>query len=75
VISAGIQLGGNFTGPNAGNVLGAAVGQQLGSTTAEFIRRGVNVAPTLEIRPGYSFAVMVTRDVIFPGPYTKARQE
>jgi integrase len=51
VISAGVKLsqvpefGQNFTGPNAGNVLRAAVGQQLGSTSAEFIRRGMNVAP------------------------------
>src|SRR5438552_2093750 len=81
VISAGFQLsqvpelGQNFAGPNAGNVLGAAVGQQLGSTAAEFIRRGMNVAPTLEIRPGYPFTVMVTQDVIFPGPYQEANQE
>ena len=81
MVGAGIQLsqvpefGQNFTGPNAGNVLGAAVGQQLGSTSAEFIRRGMTVAPTLEIRPGYPFTVMVTQDVIFPGPYTEANQE
>ena len=56
---------------NAGNILGAAVGQQLGY----FIRRGMNVAPTLEIRPGYPFTVMVTQDVVFPGSYTEARQE
>jgi len=35
----------------------------------------MNVAPTLEIRPGYPFTVMVTHDVVFPGPYTEARQE
>ena len=80
VISAGVQLsqipefGQDFRGPNAGNVLGAAVGQQLGSTAAELIRRGMTVAPTLEIRPGYPFNVMVTQDVIFPGPYKEASQ-
>jgi type IV secretion system protein VirB10 len=81
VISAGVQLsqipefGQDFRGPTAGNVLGAAVGQQLGSTAAELIRRGMTVAPTLEIRPGYPFNVMVTQDVIFPGPYKEANQE
>jgi type IV secretion system protein TrbI len=81
VISAGVQLsqvlefGQNFAGPNAGNVLGVAIGQQLGSITAEFIRRGMNVAPTLEIRPGYPFTVMVTHDVIFPGPYAEPNPE
>jgi hypothetical protein len=59
----------------AGNILGASVGQQLGSTSAEFIRHGMTVAPTLEIRPGYPFNVMVTQDVDFPGPYKEARHE
>ena len=41
-----------LAGPTAGNVLGAAVGQQLGQTSGELMRRGINVAPTIEIRPG-----------------------
>jgi type IV secretory pathway VirB10-like protein len=75
VISAGVQLsqipdfGRGFAGPTAGNVLGAAVGQQLGQTSGELIRRGIEVAPTLEIRPGYAFNVMVTQDLVVPGPY------
>jgi type IV secretion system protein VirB10 len=79
VISAGIQLsqipnwGQDFQGPTAGNVLSAAVGQQFGSVAAEMLRRGMNVAPTLEIRPGYPFNIMVTQDIVFPGPYDDAR--
>ena len=75
IISAGVQLsqipsfGQGFTGPSAGNVLGAAVGQELGQTSNELIRRGINIAPTIEIRPGYAFNVMVTQDLVFPGPY------
>lgn len=75
VFSAGVQLsqipdyGRGFAGPSAGNVLGAALGQQLGQTSNELIRRGINIAPTLEIRPGYAFNVMVTQDLVFPGPY------
>src|SRR5437870_7878972 len=75
VISAGLQLsqipsfGQGFTGPTAGNVLGAAVGQELGQTSTELIRRGMNIAPTIEVRPGYAFNVMVTQDLVFPGPY------
>jgi type IV secretion system protein VirB10 len=75
VISAGVQLsqipefGRGFGGPTAGNVLGAAVGQELGQTSAELIRRGMTIAPTLAIRPGYAFNVMVTQDLVFPGPY------
>lgn len=80
VITAGVQLsqipqfGRDFEGPTAGNVLGAAVGQQLGSTAAELLRRGINIAPTLEIRPGYPFNIMVTQDMVFPAPYDDMRQ-
>ena len=45
------------------------MGQQFGSTASEFIRRGMSVAPTLDVRPGFPFNVMVTQDVIFPEPY------
>jgi len=75
IISAGVQLsqipdfGRGFAGPSAGNVLGDAVGQELGQTSSELIRRGMNVAPTIEIRPGYAFNVMVIQDLVFPGPY------
>jgi type IV secretory pathway VirB10-like protein len=75
IISAGVQLsqipdfGRGFAGPSASNVLGAAVGQELGQTSAEMIRRGMNISPTIEIRPGYAFNVMVTQDLVFPGPY------
>ena len=56
-----------------GNVLGAAVGQQLGSVSADLLRRGMSIAPTLEIRPGYPFNILVTQDLVFPGPYDDAR--
>jgi type IV secretory pathway VirB10-like protein len=81
VISAGIQLsqnpefGQNFRGPTAGNVLGAAVGQQFGSVSSESIRRSMTLASTLDIRPGYAFNVMVTQDVVFPGPYQEVTRE
>jgi type IV secretion system protein TrbI len=80
VIGAGVQLsqipefGQNFRGPTAGNVLGAAVGQQFGSTASEFVRRGMSLAPTLDVRPGFAFNVMVTQDIVFPGPYDDRRQ-
>jgi hypothetical protein len=65
----------NFRGPTAGNMLGAAVGQQFGSTASEFIRRGISLAPTLDVRPGFPFNLMVTQDVIFPGPYQEATSQ
>jgi type IV secretory pathway VirB10-like protein len=76
VLSAGGQLSlvpsfaQGFTGTTAGNVLGApACRQELDQTSFELIRRGMNIAPTIEIWPGYAFNVMVTQDLIVPGPY------
>ena len=72
VIGAGVQLsqipefGQGFRGPTAGNVLGAAVGQQFGSTASGFVRRGMSLAPTLDVRPGFAFNVMVTQDSPVP---------
>ena len=52
-----------------GDVMSAALGQQLGQVTAEMIRKNMNVSPTLEIRPGYRFNVIVTKDLTFTQPY------
>ncbi len=80
VVSAGIQLsqvpdfGRDLRGPTLGNQLGAGVGQNLGQTATEFLCRGMTLAPTLELRPGYRFTVMVTGDLTFPGAYPEARR-
>jgi type IV secretion system protein VirB10 len=33
------------------------------------IAKNLNIAPTLEIRPGFRFNVVVTKDLIFTKPY------
>jgi type IV secretion system protein TrbI len=33
--------------------------------------QGLNRPPTIEIRPGYQFDVMITQDLVFPAPYGK----
>lgn len=53
----------------AGDAMSEALGQTLGTTMAEMIKKNLNIAPTLEIRPGYRFNVMVTKDITFEGPY------
>ncbi len=45
-----------------------AVGAELGNVSGQVIRRNLNIQPTLEIRPGYRFNIMVNRDVIID-PY------
>ncbi len=70
--SAGIQLSQPQTNSSqSGNldsqqILTQELGIQLGQLVIEMARRGLNVQPTLEIRPGYRFVVMVTKDIILP---------
>lgn len=55
--------------PTASSAMSEALGQQLGQVTAQIIQKNLNISPTLEIRPGYRFNVMVTKDMTFSKPY------
>jgi type IV secretion system protein VirB10 len=55
--------------PSASSTLSEALGQQLGQVTAQMIAKNLNIAPTLEIRPGYRFNVVVIKDLTFSKPY------
>ena len=55
--------------PSASQVLSESLGQALGTTMAQMIAKNLNVSPTLEIRPGYRFNVMVVKDLTFERPY------
>ena len=73
-VVAGVTLSQNqnvnsATAPNAGSTMSAALGQQLGQVTAQLIAKNMNIAPTLEIRPGYRFNVIVIKDMTFSKPY------
>ena len=48
-----------YGAPSASSALSEALGQQLGQVTAQLIAKNMNIAPTLEIRPGYRFNVIV----------------
>ena len=78
-ISAGMMIadyptitgGANGTGaysmnPSQMAAMGAA--QQLGGQATSHMAN-VQIAPTIQIRPGYHFRVLVTRDLVFSGPY------
>ena len=53
----------------ASGALSQAVGQQFGTVIAQMVSKNMNIAPTLEIRPGFRFNVMVIRDLAFDRPY------
>ncbi len=51
------------------DAMAASLASQLGQTTQMLLQRNLNIKPTLEIRPGYQFNVIVTKDVVFKGAY------
>lgn len=51
------------------SALSQALGQQLGHVTSQMITKNMNTSPTLEIRPGYRFNVIVIKDLTFQQPY------
>jgi type IV secretion system protein TrbI len=69
VVSAGVQLsqgnGNNQTsGLTSQQTIAASLGEQLGQLGQETARRNMQVQPTLEIRPGYRFTIIVTKDIV-----------
>ena len=54
---------------SASSAMAEALGNELGSVTTELIRKHMNVAPTIEIRSGYRFNVIVNKDISFNAPY------
>ena len=43
----------------------------MASTTKTVVSKNINIQPTIEIRPGYRFVVMVNKDIAFPNPYRR----
>ena len=53
------------------NEMTSALATQLGQTTATLLQKNLNIKPTLAIRPGFMFNVIVTKDLAFEAPYGK----
>lgn len=53
----------------ATSAMAQSLGQELGQVSTELIRKHMNVSPTIEIRNGYRFNVIVTKDITFDRPY------
>ena len=70
LFSAGMQLSqprGSVQGTyNAQQIGAAALGQQMAQLGMQLARRNLMMQPTLEIRPGYEFNIMVNKDIILP---------
>ncbi|MDR1397150.1 MAG: hypothetical protein LBJ14_05410 [Desulfarculales bacterium] len=64
---------GDDTSPSMQNEMTAALANQLGQTTAALLQKNLSIKPTLEIRPGFRFNVIVTKDLAFDAPYGARR--
>lgn len=69
-ISAGVQLSQpratNGTAYSSNQVAAGALGQQMNQVGMNTIGRTMNQPPTLQIRSGYQFNVLVNKDMILP---------
>jgi type IV secretion system protein VirB10 len=51
----------------------SALAAQLGQATLQLLQKNLNIKPTLKIRPGYQFNVIVTKDLVFQEPYAAGK--
>lgn len=65
--------GGDDDSPTLQDEMGSALAAQLGQATLQLLQKNLNIKPTLEIRPGYQFNVIVTKDIVFERPYKAGR--
>ena len=59
--------------PTMQQEMASALAAQLGQATMQLLQKNLNIKPTLEIRPGYQFNVIVTKDLVFQKPYAASR--
>jgi type IV secretion system protein VirB10 len=55
--------------PSFSDEISQAVGQQFGQAAAQLLQKNLDIAPTLKIRPGYRFSILLIKDFVFPGAY------
>ena len=63
------QTGNALTTPSASQQAAGALAQQMNSVGTNLLNKNLNIQPTLNIRPGYTFNVLVNRTMILP-PYS-----
>ncbi len=50
--------------------LSLSMAQQFNEVGSEMIKKNLQIKPTIQIRPGYRFTVMVNKDISFEGAYS-----
>lgn len=75
ILSAGAQLSqpqqsaDNNQAPTVNQMIAQSLGTNISNASTMLLRKNISIPPTLQIRPGYEFNVMVTKDMVFPSPY------
>ena len=59
----------NNNNTNLSTEMKYALASQFGNVISRVIEKNLNIAPTITIRPGYRFNIMVTKDLVFGKPY------
>ena len=67
--SANSNVGSTDNGTSMQDEMTSALAAQLGQTTTTLLQKNLNIKPTLEVRPGYQFNIVVTKDLVFRQPY------
>lgn len=79
ILVAAIGAGVDMAIPEDRNALGSensaensarrSFAETFGRVAERTISKNIDVQPTLEIRPGYKFNILVDQDIVFPGTY------
>ncbi len=65
-----LDSGGSGDDVSVQDEMTSALTAQLGQTTTTMLQKNLNIKPSLEIRPGYQYNVVVTKDIVFDAPYS-----
>ena len=76
-LTAGVQLSqpqqsALYAAPSPRQVAAGALGQSMGDVALESARRGLDIPPTIVVRPGQPFNVFLAGDLAFTGSYRPA---
>lgn len=71
LLGAGAQLAqpqqsSALSNPGAGQTATGAIAQEMDSVGGDMLQKNLNIAPTLKIRPGYLFNVLVSKSMVLP---------
>lgn len=76
VISAGYEVSqpdNSYRSFSAQEQLAASMARDLSQLSMEIIRRNLDIQPTLQVRPGYRFHIMVNKDMVLPEAYQREK--